>query len=120
VNWSSALDLFDNPILKGIVKGTLTPNINKLARGGLSRVSSRSSGGFIGPIAPRPAPSLEGRLMAVNIYGDQIPDEYGPPRRRRGRGITAHDLRSFRRVANLIRKYAAPVRHFKKHPGGHK
>lgn len=53
--------------------------------------------------------------MARNIYGEEIPDEYAP-RRRRGRGITAHDLRSFRRVANLIRKYAAPVRHFRTHP----
>lgn len=31
------------------------------------------------------------------------------PRRRRGRGITPRDLRSFRRVANLIRHYSAPV-----------
>lgn len=117
MNWSTALDLFDNPILKGIVKGTLTPNINKLARVGLSRVSS--SKGFIGPVAPRPAPTLEGRRMPVNIYGDQIPDEYGAPRRRRGRGITARDLRSFRRVANLIHKYAAPVRHMRGYKKGH-
>lgn len=40
----------------------------------------------------------------------------GYRRHRRGRGITARDLRSFRRVANLIRTYAAPVRHFRTHP----
>ena len=58
--------------------------------------------------------------MAVNIYGEQIPgysDDVGyPMRRRRRRGITRRDLASYRRVANLIRKYAAPVRHFRKKP----
>jgi len=33
------------------------------------------------------------------------------PRRRRRRGITPKDLSSFRRVANLIKAYSAPVRH---------
>lgn len=37
------------------------------------------------------------------------------PRRRRGRGISPRDLRSFRRVANLIKHYAAPVHRMRTH-----
>lgn len=35
---------------------------------------------------------------------------HGSTRRRRRRGITANDLKSFRRVAGLIKTYSAPVR----------
>lgn len=38
------------------------------------------------------------------------------PRRRRGRGITPRDLRSFRRVANLIKSYSGPVHRMRTHP----
>lgn len=85
---------------------------------GLTKYGHAPKRGGVGRSFDLPAPARR-TPMAYNIYGDQIPDEYGAaPRRRRGRGITARDLRSFRRVANLIRKYAAPVRHFRKHPKG--
>lgn len=35
------------------------------------------------------------------------------PRRRRRKGITPRDLQSFRRVANLVKQYSAPVRHMR-------
>lgn len=40
----------------------------------------------------------------------------GGGRRRRRRGITPTDLKSFRRVANLIRSYSAPVRRMRACP----
>lgn len=56
--------------------------------------------------------------MPYNIYGEQISDyDAGYRPRRRRRGITARDLQSFRRVANLIKRYAAPVRHMRTKPG---
>lgn len=94
---------------------TSMPNMERLARQGLTlrpqkaqRLPEFMSGAKYAP---------ERRDMARNIYGDVIPGDFGTPApRRRRRGITARDLASFRRVANLIRKYAAPVRHFRKHP----
>lgn len=38
------------------------------------------------------------------------------PKRRRGRGITAHELKAFKRVARFTHKYCAPVHHAMKSP----
>lgn len=119
MNWTDALEQLLPSGLRDLSREMRSGNISKLAKQGLQRRYPQYST-RIGPVQPKPAPSLEARRMPYNIYGDQIPDEGGGYRpRRRGRGITARDLRSFRRVANLIRKYAAPVRHFRTHPKGH-
>lgn len=39
------------------------------------------------------------------MHSGQLP----PPKRRRGRGITAHELKAFKRVARFTSKYCAPV-----------
>lgn len=114
MNWTDALAGLMGPEASKLFNAIKNSRTSQLAKQGLQRQYPRYSSPA-GPFLPKPAPSLEAR-MPRNIYGDQIPDEYGPPRRSRGRGITARDLRSFRRVANLIRKYAAPVRHFRTHP----
>jgi len=76
------------------------------SRRGGGGMAAAPSMGFMG--VPQPG---GGGARAVRV------DEFGNPiRRRRRRGITAGDLRSFRRVANLIRAYAAPVRHFRTRP----
>jgi len=67
-----------------------------------------------GPLAP------SGRLPPYAALGPGLaaglPDvEAYRPRRRRG--ITARDLASFRRVANLIKRYSRPVRSFRTRPG---
>lgn len=38
------------------------------------------------------------------------------PKRRRGRGISAHELKAFKRVARFTHKYCAPVHHAMKSP----
>jgi len=48
-------------------------------------------------------------VVANMIQSGQLP----APRRRRRRGITARDLQSFRRVANLVDHYAKPVHHMR-------
>ena len=70
----------------------------------------RSRGGGGGMAAGLVGPPSPGMLGLAPAAGELM------PRRKRRRGITARDLRSFRRVANLIRTYAAPVRHFRTHP----
>lgn len=63
-----------------------------------------------------------GRAVEVPSFGGFGSSGFGGddgngyrPRRRRS-GISGKDLRSFRKVANLIRRYAAPVRHFRTSP----
>jgi len=48
-------------------------------------------------------------VVSQMIQSGQLP----APRRRRRRGITASDLQSFRRVANLVDHYAKPVHHMR-------
>lgn len=74
----------------------------------LSSITGRRRGG---------APSSQFMAMGQPAYGPPAPSMGGGVYRRRRRGgISSRDLRSFRRVANLIRKYAAPVRHFRTKP----
>ncbi len=53
--------------------------------------------------------------IAAMMQSGQLPK----PRRRRAHGITPRDLRSFRRVATLIKNYSAPV-HRTRLPRGRK
>lgn len=82
-------------------------NIGSDLLAGFMKGRGGGGGGYagIGPMMPS-APAYGGGTVAAG----------GRRHHRRGRGITARDLRSFRRVANLIRTYAAPVRHFRTHP----
>ena len=68
-----------------------------------------------GPLAP------SGRLPPYASFGPGLaipgPGDVEVYRPRRRRGITARDLSSFRRVANLIKRYSRPVRSFRTRPG---
>jgi len=124
VSWSEFLGTLKSiaskhPLGKIVLNPPSDPWSKKFLGAGLQRQYGRYPAP-IGPVQPAPAKGLltGGQRMARNIYGDTIPDEFGggAPRRRRRGGITSRDLRSFKRVANLIRKYAAPVRHMRTHP----
>lgn len=118
-SWSDILDIALGT--KGI-GGSLYKTTQQIGAGFNRTRSSSSTPWYLS--APQPYEKLNlpaprrAAMPQYNIYGDMIPDSgnggYAPRRRRRG--ITARDLASFRRVANLIRKYSAPVRHFRKHP----
>lgn len=58
--------------------------------------------------------STIGGTVAVEalMHSGQIP----VPRRRRGRGISAHELKAFKRVARFTSKYCAPVHRAMKAP----
>jgi len=90
--WGAALLQMGGAALQGIMAGARQSRAGEQAR-----VFGPAQRALLGP-------------------GFAVPAAGGEPgyRPRRRRGITAHDLASFRRVANLIRKYAAPVRHFRR------
>lgn len=58
--------------------------------------------------------STIGGTVAVEalMNSGQLP----PPKRRRGKGISAHELRAFKRVARFTSKYCAPVHRAMKAP----
>lgn len=94
INWGQ-IGQIGSQLLQGGLSG--------LTRGGRTRGALQHYGlapGF-GPQGP---PSAFGGDLEV----------YRPRRRR---GITARDLASFRRVANLIKRYSRLVRSFRTRPG---
>lgn len=80
------------------------------------RVVVNRSRGALPPLPPIGGGALStiggavgGAALGAYLDGGNQPAK----RRRRGKGITARDLRSFKRVAKLVDKYAKPVHHFR-------
>lgn len=87
-------------------------------------------GGKLPPVRGLPAlPAGGGKIVGLSsagvsamagagaIAGEWLYDKFGNPvrkKRRRRKGITPKDLSSFKRVARLIDKFAAPVHHLRK------
>lgn len=130
--WGRAIGIGDRPpgstgLLEFATRSLKTPVFTGLLKppGGGGRMPyGYGSGSFVGGGG---GGSLNDILSSVrNLTGGGsyfaspgagTPGMQGPYHRRRRRGgITARDLASFRRVANLIRRYSAPVRHMRTHP----
>lgn len=101
------------------IGGTLASSGSKLAAKGVAGATAAAATlktlpavmPGAGAVARTALPALAGGAAAM-IY-----DHMGNPigrRRRRRKGISAKDLSSFRRVARLIDKYAAPVHRLRK------
>jgi len=93
----------------GIIGGAMSSSGAKLAAKGVAGALTVMPG--VGRVASAALPVLAGAGAGM-LY-----DQMGRPvaqRRRRRKGITPKDLSSFKRVARLIDKYAAPVHKLRK------
>lgn len=91
----------------GFIGGAIGTAIGGAARGvsGIARGASAMCAKY-----PQWCLGVGGVAAVANLmHSGQLP----VPRRRRRRGITARDLASFRRVANLVDHYAKPVHHMR-------
>lgn len=112
-----------------VLGGTIGSSLGGMGGGG-GRVPpslpSLSSGGS-GPLLPMiTGLSSTGKALAgaaVGAAAEYVYNKKGQlvkKRKRRRKGISGHDLQSFKRVARLIDKFAAPVHHLRKSSFKHK
>lgn len=96
----------------GIASGGVVGGLG-VAAAGLAAGASRAL-----PAIGRSLPVV-GTALAVSDMAGITWDQKKKKRKRR-KGISGHDLQSFKRVARLIDKFAAPVHHLRKSSFKHK
>lgn len=125
------MSIWTNPVkvLTNLAKGGATAGPAGVVFSGTAGLAKGLSSVKAGNLAAKALPALPGigKAVAGGIAGDIIWDAVtGQPvgmkkKRKRGKGISARDLRSFKRVARLVDKFAKPVHHmrnFKAHHAG--
>lgn len=135
---SAATTVMEHPAITGAVLGGTAgviagraSNVPPSVGGGLLSLPGGLATG--GGVMPR---SARGIMKSANYYARKYPQwamsvggttgianliasgQLPAMRHRRGRGITPRDLRSFKRVANLINHFSRPVHHMRGYKKG--
>jgi len=104
------------PVAGAVAGGLLSSGVEYLSKPGVPALPSLTRTGS----SSLPPPLLMTRAPSSAKYVYNEAGQMVKKRRRRAKGISGHDLKSFKRVARLIDKFAAPVHHLKKSSFKHK